>query len=488
LILKYKIKAVPYLFDKTRYYLTALLFLFLMPAMSSFAQFSSAVEKYISVQADTFALIHAKITDGTGGPSKPDQTLVVVKGIITLIGNSANTSTPVHAKVIDCTGKTIIPGMIMMHEHLFYAEAAGDYYLGQEMPISFPQLYLAGGVTTMRTAGSIEPQTDLNLKEWIKRGEFAGPDMDVTGPYIERAGFPVPEMLHVHSPEEAAGIVHYWAGFGCTSFKVYRDITLDDLVAVIQAAHQRGFKVTGHLCSVTYKEAAEAGIDNLEHGFMECSDFDTSRKANICSDNLNRSLLALDVNSKAVERLMQLLINKKVTLTSTLTVFEPFTGREAIPGGGAEALMPQIREEVEKGYRNALNRDSNATRLFKKELAWEKKFVMMGGALMAGTDPTDDGRVIPGYADRHILELLMEAGFSFPESVKICSLNAAVYLGIAKQTGTVAVGKKADLVLIDGDPETHISTVRNTEIVFKNGVGFDSKKMFDSLHGTVGRY
>ncbi len=221
---------------------------------------------------------------------------------------------------------------------------------------------------------------------------------------------------------------------------------------------------------------------------MDCSDFDTSKKANICSGNLNHSLLALDVNDKSIERLIQILINKNVALTSTLSVFEPFTGREAIPGGGGNALIPQLREAVEQVYREALNRDSNATSLFKKEMAWEKKFVMMGGHLMAGTDPTDDGRVIPGYSDRHMLELLTEAGFSFPEAVRICSLNAAVFLGIAKETGTVAVGKKADLVLIGSDPETHISAVRNTEIVFKNGVGFDSKKIFESLRGTVGRY
>ena len=375
-------------FVKIRFYLTTFLFLFLIPDLSSYAQFSSAVEKFISVQADTVAFIHAKITDGSGSSSRPDQTLVIIKGIITVMGNSANTRMPAHTKIIDCTGKTIIPGMIMMHEHLFYAEVAGDYYLGQEMPISFPQLYLAGGVTTMRTAGSLEPQTDLNLKQWIKRGEIAGPDMDVTGPYIEREGFPVPEMLHIRNPEEAAGIVNYWAGFGCTSFKVYRDITVADLVAVVRAAHQRGFKVTGHLCSVTCREAAEAGIDNLEHGFMDCSDFDSSKKTNICSENLFNSLKALDVNSKAMEQLIRLLIDKKVTLTSTLTVFEPFTGREAIPGGGAEAMLPQLRDEVEKNYRGALNRDSGVTRLFQKEMVWERKFVMMGGHLMAGTDPT----------------------------------------------------------------------------------------------------
>jgi imidazolonepropionase-like amidohydrolase len=151
-------------------------------------------------------------------------------------------------------------------------------------------------------------------------------------------------------------------------------------------------------------------------------------------------------------------------------------------------LAPQVGEVVEKVYRDALNHDPGKVSLFKKEMAWEKKFVMMGGTLMAGTDPTGDGRVVAGYADRHTLELLTEAGFSFPEAVKICSLNAAIYLGIAKETGTVAVGKKADLVLIGGDPETHITEVRNTEIVFKNGVGFDSKKLFESLNGKVGLY
>jgi imidazolonepropionase-like amidohydrolase len=473
---------------KAKFYRVGAAAFLLFTTVSAFAQFSDAVKKLIRVQADTLALLHAKIVDGTGRPSKTDQTLIIIKGRVVATGNSVDIRVPGGARTIDCSGKTIIPGMILMHEHLFYAETNGTYYFGQEMPISFPQLYLAGGVTTMRTAGSIEPQTDLNLKEWIRQGRMAGPDMDVTGPYIERSGFPVPEMLHIRKPEEAAGIVNYWAGFGCTSFKVYMDITLEDLKATVQAAHKLGLKVTGHLCSVTYREAAEAGIDNLEHGFMESSDFDLVKKPGVCSGDLFRSLLMLDENSKKMEELMRLLIDRKVALTSTLTVFEPCTGREAIPGGGADAMAPQTREAVEQGYRESAGRDTNAVKVFKKEMAWEKKFVRMGGMLMAGTDPTDDGRIIPGYSDRHALELLVEAGFSFPEAVKICSLNAAVYEGISKEKGTVAVGKRADLVLIDGDPEKDIKTVRNTEIVFKNGVGFDSKKIFESLKGTVGRY
>ena len=135
-----------------------------------------------------------------------------------------------------------------------------------------------------------------------------------------------------------------------------------------------------------------------------------------------------------------------------------------------------------------VGKDSSGRAMFKKEMAWEKQFVEMGGRLMAGIDPTGAGRVIAGYADRHILELLVEAGFSFPQAVKICSLNAAEYLGREKETGTIEKGKRADLVLINGDPLKDIKAVRNTETVFKNGVGFDSKKLFESVKGKVGLY
>jgi len=178
---------------------------------------------------------------------------------------------------------------------------------------------------------------------------------------------------------------------------------------------------------------------------------------------------------------------QKVTITSTLPVFEPNTGREMIPGGGDAALAPQIKEAVEKNY-NVAGNDSSDAALFKKEMTWEKQFVEMGGKLMAGVDPTGAGRTIPGYADRHVLELLVEAGFSLPMAVKICSLNAAEYLGRDKEIGSIEEGKRADLVLIDGDIQKDIHAVRNTEIVFRNGIGYDSKKLFESVKGKVGLY
>lgn len=455
--------------------------------LSSAQSFSPAVNQFISTEADTIAITHVAVIDGTGGPVKTGQTILIIKGRIAKTGNTSNITLPSSAKIIDGFGKTVIPGMVMMHEHLFYGESQPSMYIGQQMPVSFPQLYLAGGVTTMRTGGSTEPQTDINIRNWINEGKMAGPDIDVTGPYIERAGLPIPEMLFIKSPEEAAKEVNYWADMGCTSIKLYMDLTKADAKAAIDAAHKRGMKVTGHLCSITFREAADLGIDNLEHGFWVSSDFQKNKKENECDNTAQvLSVRALGQQSLEMKELMLYLISKNVAITSTLPVFEPYTGREIFPGGGGDALTPVIREELEKDYNNAVGKDSSAAAMFKKEMAWEKEFADMGGRLMAGIDPTGAGRVIPGYADRHIIELLAEAGFSLPEAVKICSLNAAEYLGKQKDIGTIEAGKKADLVLIDGDLQKDIHTVRNTEIVFKNGIGFDSKKLFEAAKGKVG--
>ena len=274
---------------------------------------------------------------------------------------------------------------------------------------------------------------------------------------------------------------------GCTSFKAYMNITKDDLKEVVSIAHKNKLKVTGHLCSITYREAAEIGIDNLEHGFMVSTDFVADKKENVCASG-TQSLMKLDVNSEVMKDLMHFLISKHVSITSTLPVFEPYTGRETFPGGGDNAVVTPVKEAVEKLYNGSVGKDSASAALFKKEMTWEKQFVDMGGRLMAGIDPTGAGRVIPGYADQHTLELLVEAGFSFSQAVKICSLNAAEYLGREKEIGTIAIGKRADMVLINGDPMKDVKTVRNTETVFKNGIGFDSKKLFESVKGKVGLY
>ena len=314
-----------------------------------------------------------------------------------------------------------------------------------------------------------------------------GPDLDVTAPYIEEQGYDIPALNVIKGPEDAVATVKFWADRGCTSFKMYVHATKADMAAVVKEAHKRHMKVTGHIGAVTYREAAETGIDDLEHGFMASSDFDSLKTEDKVNDNEERqSLLKLDVNSPKMKSLQQYMIGKHVALTSTLTVFEPSTGREMIPGGGEVALLPEVKDMVEKKWQAAQNRDQSTIALFKKEQSWEKQYYDMGGLLVAGTDPTGAGRVVSGYSNHREIELLVEGGFSIEQAIKICTLNGAIYLDRQNEIGTIATGKKADIVLIDGDLVQDIKNIRKTEIVFKNGVGFDSQKIFDSVKGHVG--
>lgn len=459
----------------------------LLTLYTSAQRFVASVSQFITDSATTTVLTDVKIIDGTGGPSKTHQTIVITNGRITYTGNQKDQNIPKDAKVINCTGKTIIPGLVMLHEHLYYTMFLGNYFNVAEMPFSFPRLYFAAGATTIRTGGSIEPQTDLNINQMIKEGKLVGPDMDVTAPYFERKGYDIVSLNIIKDSAEAAASVNFWANKGCTSFKMYVHSIKEDLIAVVREAHKRKLKVTGHIGTLTYREAATLGIDNIEHGFLASSDFDHNKKENETNYSEEHSALQdLDVNSNEMKELIRFLIKKNVAMTSTLPVFEPYTKREIILGGGSEAMLPEVKESVTARWQRAQGKDSASLVLFKKEMVWEKQFYDAGGLLVCGTDPTGSGRTIAGYGSRREIELLVEGGFTPVQAIKIATLNGAKYLGREKIIGSIEQGKNADLVLIDGDPESNISDIRKTEMVFKNGIGFDSKKIFESVKGKVG--
>jgi enamidase len=265
-------------------------------------------------------------------------------------------------------------------------------------------------------------------------------------------------------------------------------ITRAELGAAIQEAHRRGIKVTGHLCSVTYAEAAALGIDNLEHGFAASTDFIASKQPDVCPGQGagQQTIAALDPEGAPFKQLVKTLIDAKVALTSTLTVFETFTPGRPMPAG-VEVLVAPLKEQYLQTFeRTSKNQTSNYAQLFPKLMQLERAFVRAGGMLVAGTDPTGSGGVIPGYSNQRQLELLVEAGFTPLEAITIGTLNGAKYMGRDKSIGSIAVGKQADLVLISGDPSTAIADVRNVDTVFRQGVGFDPAKLIQSVSGRVG--
>ncbi len=458
---------------------------------------SPGVREFVTIDAPTVALTHVRVIDGTGAPARDDQTIILAKGTIEAIGDASSANIPKDAQVIDLRDHTVIPGLVGMHDHMFYPMGNGVF---GEMAYSFPRLYLAGGVTTIRTTGALEPYTDLELKKSIDSGTTPGPKMHVTGPYLEGKGSWAIQMHQLAGPDDAVRTVNFWLDQGVDNFKAYMFITRPELAAAIQAAHKRGAKVTGHLCAVTFHEAADLRIDDLEHGLFVDTEFLPDKKPDVCPEKSEDpvGMASLDVNSGPLHDLILYLVQHHVAVTSTLPVFEmgSFSGRPTLEKRVLDALSPDARSAL------LLNRvrssDANLLRqrygteispwpaAFRKELEFEYAFSKAGGLLLAGLDPTGMGGVIAGFGDQREVELLVEAGFTPLEAIHIATYNGAQYLGELDRIGTIATGKQADLVVIAGDPSKRIEDIEKVETVFKDGVGYNSAKLIDSVRGLVG--
>jgi imidazolonepropionase-like amidohydrolase len=379
-----------------------------------------------------------------------------------------------------------------MHNHLYYpAPGPGSPRTYPPHVFSFPRLYLAGGVTTIRTTGSVETYTDLETKKLIDAGKIPGPKMHITGPYLEGAGSFTPQMHELTGPEDARKTVEFWADQGATSFKAYEHITRAELGAAIEAAHQRGLKVTGHLCAVGFREAAALGIDDLEHGLLVDTEFLPDKKPDVCpaQRQANIELLArLDLRSAPVQQMIRELVAKKVAITSTLPVFETFVpNRPPLQQRVLDAMTLEARVSY-LATRARIGQDANSPwpAAFKKEMEFEREFADAGGLLVAGLDPTGYGGVVAGFGDQRGVELLVEAGFKPLEAIRIATRNGAELLGELERIGTLEVGKQADLVVVRGDPTKNIADIEKVEIVFRDGVGYDPVKLIESVKGSVG--
>ena len=381
------------------------------------------------------ALTNARIIDGLGNPAREGQTIVLRDGRITAMGKSPKI--PSDAVMHDLDGKTVMPGLVMVHEHSFYSSMVDGPFHMNQMEHSFPRMYLAAGVTTARTTGSLEPYTDLELRDRIERGEDIGPDYHLTAPYVDGIGTGIPQLHGVKSPADAARMINYWAEEGFTSIKLYVSLPAAEMDTAIKTAHANGLQVTGHIGRVSYREAAAMGIDNLEHGFLAASDWVAGRMpdepANI--GKIYDSIAEVNPKSKEVTQVIQHLIDENVAITSTLAIFETFT---------------------------------------------------RGGLLVVGTDPTGYGGFLAGYGSWRAIELLVEAGLSPIDAIKCATSNGAQLLSIAEQTGSIEVGKAADLIIVNGNPDEIIADLRKTETVFKDGIGYDSATLFKSIAGMVG--
>ncbi|MBV9074732.1 MAG: amidohydrolase family protein [Acidobacteria bacterium] len=462
----------------------------LLASVSAIAQTPvTDAKSYVKYDQPTIVLDHVRVIDGTGAPGKPDQMLVIANGKIQSI--AAAGQPPAGAQVLDLSGDSVFPGIVGMHDHMYYPAPMRNLALYPEHAWSFPRLYLAAGVTTIRTTGSVEPYTDLEIKKEIDERKMPGPKMHVTGPYLEGQGAFTPQMHQLADAEDARRTVNYWISEGVTNFKAYMNITRDELRAAAEEAHKKNLKITGHLCSIGFREAAALGIDDLEHGIIVDSEFAPSKQPDKCPPqrDIRDTLLKLDIQGEQVQSMIHDLIAHHVAMTSTLPVFEgSVPGRPPIRQANLDAMLPEARQAY-LNVRDNLNKNaaqSQAPASFKKEEEFEFAFAKAGGLLLAGLDPTGNGAVVAGYGDQREIELLVEAGFTPLEALRIATYNGAQYLGLLDQIGTLSAGKQADIVVVKGDPSKTISDIENVELVFKDGIAYDPAKLVKDANGFVG--
>lgn len=505
------------------------------------AKFSPEVQQYVRYDSGKNAIYldHVRVIDGTGAAPLEDVTVLISRGKIVKVGAAADVycvDCPAGLHV-DMTGHTVFPGLVGMHDHMYYIarpnlDAGGHSdppLVIPQMTFTSPHLYLGAGVTTLRTTGSVEPYTDLNLRREIDAGQLPGPHMDVTAPYLEGPHSPFIQMHQLRDEADARATVRFWAAQGATSFKAYMNITRAELGAAIDEAHKLGLKLTGHLCSVTYPEAVALGIDDLEHGFFVNTQLDPGKQEDVCPATVGGPTLAsMKAGSPEAAALIKLMVDHHVALTSTLPVFESSDPKNLhVEARTLEMMSPAAREAYMITRNLELMRQASTAAMispaagaktrgdngtsplrdarpgagtspalppidraanFRNGMALEREFAAAGGLLLAGPDPTGDGGVLPGFGDQREVELLVEAGFTPLEAIRIATRNGAEYLGRLDQIGTVAEGKNADLVVVAGNPAKDIGDIEKVAIVFKDGVGYDAGKLIDSARGRYGQY
>lgn len=454
-----------------------------LAAAPAAAQSQTPARRFVVVDGAVVALSGVRIIDGTGAAPKDAQTIVLRDGRIQAVGPAATTPVPDGATRLDLVGHTVVPGLVQLHEHTYF----GGVRRMTQMAASGAPLYLAFGVTTAMTAGSQFPYHEQNLKRAVDAGELPGPRFLITGPYIGGSTPRVATNRRLESPAAAKRLVDYWLDEGATWFKVQGELSREMLAAVIAAAHARGARVTGHLCSVTFTEAAKLGIDALQHGFITNSEHVPGKQPDVCPPTNMRAQADVDVASPAVQASIREIVAAGAAVVSTLGVYETFVpGRARLDSAAMEMLDPETRREVEANH--AALAEGGLTvppRLLEKMMRWERDFVAAGGLLGAGSDPWGTG-FLPGFGNMRNYELLLEAGFSAGEAIRIMTLNGARIVGEDRRIGSIVPGKVADLVVIQGDPATRPADIYRVALVFKDGLGYDSARLRDAALGLVG--
>jgi imidazolonepropionase-like amidohydrolase len=414
--------------------------------------------------ADILALVGATLIDGTGKPPVPNAVVVIDKGKIVAAGSRSSVTIPSNAKVVDETGKTILPGLWDMHAHFEQVE--------------WGPIYLAAGVTTVRDCGN-EFEFIKSVRDSIAAGHGLGPRLLLAG-IVDGTGEHALGVARVDTPAQAKMWTDRYHDADFQQMKIYSSVKLEEVKAVADEAHRLGMTVTGHVPQgLNAFQVIDAGQDQINHIGYIADVLHKQLPADAKMADRLKATSEIDVNSAESQKTFSFLKKHHTVVDPTLALMEFYTASTAKPPASFEPGVNKIPLELAQ----PLNDVGPPTAM---SAEWQKtfeKFVEIVGALhkagipiVAGTDQT-----VPGYSLHREIELYVQAGFTPMEAIQAATLVPARVMGVDKELGTVEPGKRADLIVIDGDPLQDIHNTRNVEFVVTNGVMYNSAELWKSV-------
>jgi len=429
--------------------------------MNALSQLSATIP---GSRAANIALVGGTLIDGTGKPAIANSVVLVKGGRIVKTGSRAEVEIPKNAQVVDTSGKTILPGLWDMHAHFEQVE--------------WGPIYLAAGVTTVRDCGN-ELEFLTAVRDMIADGHGLGPRILAAG-IIDGSGPLTIGLARVDTPEQAREWVERYHQAGFQQVKIYSSVKLPQISAAAAEAHKLGMTATGHIPEgVTTREAVEAGQDQISHIpyilQMMAPPFPAGTKR---ADRL-KALSEIDLDSDAAKKEIAFLKEHHTVVDPTLVIYEMGTASTAKPFNTFEPGAAKVAPELAQALLDVGPPGENSTlqeKLFEKYVALVGKLHAAGVPVVVGTDQT-----IPGHSVHRAIELCTMAGFTPMEAIQAATIVPARVMGMDKELGTIEAGKRADLILVKGNPLEDIHNIRNVEFVMANGKMLKTAPLWESV-------
>ncbi len=414
--------------------------------------------------ADTLAIVGGTLIDGTGAAPVADAAVVIRKGRIVATGPRSKVKIPKHANVVDAKGKFILPGLWDMHAHFEQVE--------------WGPIYLAAGVTTVRDCGN-ELEFITAVRDAIAQGHGLGPRLLLAG-IVDGTGPLALGVERVDTPEQARMWVDRYHTAGFQQMKIYSSVKLEELKAVADQAHRVGMTVTGHIPQgLTAYQAIEAGQDQINHIVYVADMMQRPLPDNATRADRRNAVINLDLNSPEARKALAFLKDHHTVVDPTMSVFELFTATTAKPPASFEPGVNKIPVELAEQVTDVEPPNENteiSEKVFQKEVEIVGALHRAGIPIVAGTDQS-----VPGHSLHREIELYVQAGFTPLEAIQSATTVPAHVMGLDKELGTIQTGKRADLILISGDPLQDIHNTRNVEYVITNGTMYHTAELWQSV-------